>query len=277
MPHMKYVKAVIGIIIAAWLVTIIMGSRIKPGGWFFPVRVNINEPLWVWVHITAPGRATTLQNVLDTRYAELEHAWFSRNQEQIAAAQTALQKTTETVLMYVQEYTSAGDYKVADSLAAFSISMASIHGQVLETLITHGAVAQTMTDVAPVKEAASALQDARAEETKKFAMAYSKEDLVRGIDAQLSATRDLQDVVQVELRNANSLLQPEQKAVLSAILAETQAGYELAKNKLGIDQYVESFVLANTTQGRLQEVRVALRATRDFGVPVIPVEKLPAK
>lgn len=277
MHGMKYIKALIGIIIAVWLVTMIMGSRIKPGGWFFPVRVNINEPLWVWVHITAPGRATTLQNVLDTRYVELEHAWFARDQKQIVAAQAALQRTTETVLTYVQEYTSAGDYKVADSLAVFSISMASIHGQVLETLITHGAVAQTMPDVAFVKGSILALQDARTEEVKKFATAYSKEDLVRGIDAQLSATRDLQDVTQGELRDASSLLQPEQKAALTTMLADTQASYELAKSKLGIDQYVESFVVASTTQGRLQEIRVALRATRDFGVPVIPVEKLPAK
>lgn len=268
---MKYIKIICGIVIGFWLATMIMGSRIKPGSWLFPVRVYINEPVWVWVHITAQGRALALQNVLDTRYAELEHAWFSRNQEQIAAAQTALQKTTETVLMYVQEYTNAGDYKVADSLAAFAVSMASIHGQVLETLITHGAVAQTMADVAIVKEAAFALQDARVEEMKKFATAYSKEDLVRGIDAQLSATRDLQDAVQGELRNASSFLQPEQKEVLAAILVDTQASYELAKNKLGIDLYVESFVLANTILGRLQEVRVALRASREFGVPVTPV------
>jgi hypothetical protein len=128
-----------------------------------------------------------------------------------------------------------------------------------------------MADVAIVKEAAFALQDARVEEMKKFATAYSKEDLVRGIDAQLSATRDLQDAVQGELRNASSFLQPEQKEVLAAILVDTQASYELAKNKLGIDLYVESFVLANTILGRLQEVRVALRASREFGVPVTPV------
>lgn len=270
---MKYIKAVVGVIIAVWLVTMIMGSRVRPGSWLFPLRTGVNEPFWVWIHITAPGRAATLQDILDTRYTELERAWFSRDQKQISAAQAALQRTSEAVVSAIQNYTIAGDYKVADSLAAVSISMASVHGQVLEALVTHGAVAQTSADVVFAKDIAEVLQSMRADEIKKFTTAFSKEDLVKGIDGRLKETQALQEEVRNELRNADSLLQPEQKAALSAILTETQAAYESARNKLGGDQYVEGFVLADTTLGRLHEVRIAIRATQEFGVPVIPAVK----
>lgn len=268
---MKYIKAVVGIIVAVWLITMIMGGRVRPGSWLFPLRTAVNEPFWVWIHITAPGRAATLQTVLDMRYTELAHAWFSRDQKQITAAQAALQHTNEAVVSAIQNYTIAGDYKVADSLAAISISMARIHGQVLDALVTQGAVAQTPADVVFAKDTAEVLQSIRTDEIKKFSTAFSKEDLVKGIDGRLKDTQTLQEEVRDELREVDSLLQPEQKTVLSAILTETQAAYELARNKLGGDEYVESFVLADTTQGRLLEVRIAIRATKEFGVPVIPV------
>lgn len=269
---MKYIKIICGVLIGFWVVTMIMGSYIKPGSWFFPVRTNVNEPLWVWVHITAPGRASALQGVLDTRYAELEHAWFARDEKQIIAAKKSLLNTNDVVMSAVQGYATAGDYKVADALASFAISMARIHGQVLETLVTHGAVAQTMVDVGFAKDTALAMQGVRVEEIKKFSRAASKEDLVRGIDGQLNKTRDLQDIAQSDFNDAASLLQPAQKDTLANILVETKAGYEEAKSKLGIDQYVESFVQANTVQARISEVRVAIRATKEFGVPVTPSE-----
>lgn len=269
---MKYIKVILGVLIAVWVATMVMGSRIKPGSFFYPMRTAINDPLWVWVHITAPGRATALEGVLNTRYAELEHAWFARDEKQIIAAKKSLLDTNDVVMSAVQGYATAGDYKVADSLASFAISMARIHGQVLETLVTHGAVAQTMADVGFAKDAALAMQAVRVEVIKKFSMASSKEDLVRGIDAQLNKTRDLQDAAQSEFNDATSVLQPAQKDTVANILVETKAGYEEAKSKLGIDQYVESFVQANTVQARISEVRVAIRATKEFGVPVIPSE-----
>lgn len=269
---MKYIKIIIGLLVLMWVATMIMGSRLKPGSLFYPVRTAINEPLWVWVHITAPGRAAALEGVLDTRYTELEHAWFARDEKQITAAKKSLLETSDTVMSAVQGYSTAGDYKVADSLAAYAVGMARIHGQVMETLVTHGAVAQTLADAVFAKDAALAMQAVRVEEIKKFSMTSSKEDLVRGIDAHLNKTHDLQDLAQSELNDASSLLQVAQKAACSDVLAETRAGYEEAKNKLGIDQYMESFIQANTVQARISEVRVAIRATKAFGVPVVPSE-----
>lgn len=269
---MKYIKFIIGFLVLIWVATMIMGSRLKPGSLFYPVRTAINEPLWVWVHITAPGRASALKGMLDTRYTELEHAWFARDEKQIAAAKKALLDTNDVVMSAVQGYATAGDYKVADSLAAYAVGMARIHGQVMETLVAQGAVAQTLADAVFAKDAAFAMQAVRVAEIKKFSMASAKEDLVRGIDAQLNATHDMQDIAESELRDANTLLQPAQKEALGNVLAETKAGYDMAKSKLEIDQYVDSFVQANTVQARITEVRIAIRATKEFGVPVVPSE-----
>lgn len=267
---MKYIKVFVGILLAIWVGTLTMGNRIRPGNVLYPVRVYINDPLWVWVHITAPGRAATLRGLLDIRYADLEHAWFAQDAKQTSAAEQALQNTNEAVLAAIEDYASSGNYKVADSLATISESIAKAHEQVFNSLVTHGAVMQTSANLAFVKGAVQALDSARIAERQKFAKSFSKEDLVRGIDDALRDTRNLQERVQAEFTEAASVLQPDQKQALKDILMETQAGYDSAKTKLDTDQYVDSFMLANTMQGRLQEVHIAIRATQDFGVPVTP-------
>ncbi len=268
---MKYIKIIFLLLVLAYVVSIPLAIQARPSGFLYGLETKINEPVWVWVNITGPARAETLARQLDQRYAEIESAWFSKNSAEEKSARVALDITVGRVIATIISDTRSGDYKSADTLAANSVSITSIHKQVLKALIDNDTTRSGL-DIMFMQNNLSAFEQFRSDIDKQFRDAYQQQNLVKGIDGKISLLDQTNKITRQALTDAQNMLRPEQYATLTDALAATTELYTTAQNYVGKDFYVDGYITASTAIARYKEINTAITASENFSVSVLPAQ-----
>lgn len=263
---MKYVKAFIILVVIVWLSTAPVAMRARPGSILHRVNIVVNEPLWAWVHITQDGRARTVEQQYAQRYTDIEKAWNSKEAWQEPWAYKAEDKTAGRVIAQINSAIAAADYKVADTLAAHALAMGRGHKQVLTALSEKTTVGKTAADVAFMDTRINALSALRQSIAPKFATAYSRTELVKGIDDKLIQLDNYITTADTQLQDADAALGDSQRLAIQNSLRYSKSFQAMAKDALAHDQYVEAYRYANEAEGYAIEISTVIAATQEFDI-----------
>lgn len=267
---MKYIKAVVLLILVAWIATAPVANKARPGSLMYRLAVTVNEPVWVWMHITNPGRAETVEGQLDKRYWDLEQAWESGESWQVEWAVKAEKMTAQRVMRQLQRVEKNGDHKTADSLAGHAVAITRAHKQVLSTLVAKPDFPKYGEDIFFMDSRLDALGQMRQRILQNFAKAYDRAGLVRGIDDKLIALDLAVSGAAERLAQNKSQLLDTQHAALEQTIAYAGSLQGQAKTHVGTDQYVEAFRVATDAEGYAHEAVTVIAASKEFGVTVMP-------
>jgi hypothetical protein len=263
---MKYIRAFIIFVLIVWLATAPFAMHARPGSLLYRINVTVNEPVWAWVHITQQGRSETVEEQMKTRYVELERAWVDKVDWQQEWVKKAELLTAERVVNRIGGAIEANDYKVADTLASHALAIARAHKQVLASLITQPGFGKDKQDIAFLDDRLLVLQSMYDDIAKKFAVAYTKTELVRGVDVKMTELDNYITDAQVAMQNSDALLNDQERVSLQDTLNRAKALRSLSKDRLAQDNYVEAYRFANLAQGYALEVSIIVEATQNFGV-----------
>lgn len=273
---MKYIKALIIFIAIVWLATAPIAMHARPGSILHRVNIIVNEPVWAWIHITQDGRADTIEQQYEHRYADIEHAWNSKEAWQEPWAYKAEDATAGRVIAQINNAIAAQDFKVADTLAAHTLAIARGHKQVLLALVAKSGLGKTVADVAFMDVRLNALTDLRQSIASRFAIAYSKTELVKGIDDKLIQLDTYITTADTQIQDANMAIGDTERLAIQNTLQYAKNLQAMAKDKLAGDQYVDAYRYANEAEGYAKEVSIVVTAAQEFGVH-IPTSFLPVQ
>lgn len=273
---MKYLKAFIILVIIVWLATAPIAMRARPGSILHRINIIVNEPVWAWIHITQDGRADTIELQLEQRYTDIERAWNSKEAWQEPWAYRAEDATAGRVVAQIDSAIAAADYKVADTLTAHAIALARGHKQVMLALVSKPGVGKTVANVAFMDTRINALTTLRQIIAQKFATAYSRTELVKGIDDKLIQLDAYVATADTELQAADAVVGDTERLAIQNTLRYAKALQATAKDSLAGDQYVDAYRYANDAEGYAKEVSIVVAAVQEFGMH-IPTSFVPVQ
>mgnify|MGYP000517620380 FL=1 len=265
---MKYFKALIVFIAIVWLSTAPIAMRARPGSILHRVNALINEPVWAWIHITQDGRADTVEQQFEHRYTDIEHAWDSKEAWQEPWAYKAEDLTTGRVISQINSAMAAQDFKVADTLSAHAFAIARGHKQVMLALVAKPGLGKTVADVSFIDVRLNALTELRQVIAQKFATAYSKTELVKGIDDKLIQLDTYIATADTQVQDANTAIGDTERLAIQNTLTYAKNLQAMAKDKLAADQYVDAYRYANDAEGYAKEVSIVVTAGQEFSVHI---------
>lgn len=274
---MKYLKGFIVLLLLAWAVSVPIATDARPGSILNRLQVVVNDPIWEWIHITAEGRGKTIEQQMNKRYADIERAWASQEQWQMDWALKAEAMTFSRAQSLLRSTASEANYKVADTLASHGGAIVRAHRQVMFAMQTKPEYAKSAASLEFMNERYATLEDARVDIENAFAKAFDREILVRGIDDKLTAV-DL-DIAKTQdlLSQKESALSERQRLAIQNTISYARSLQAGARNKVGLDQYVDAYRQANDAQGYTAEAIIVLRAIDMYGLDVVPTTPDPTK
>lgn len=217
-----------------------------------------------------------MEKQLEQRYTDIEHAWNSKEAWQEPWAYKAEDATAGRVIAQIHSAIAAQDFKVADTLTAHALALSRGHKQVMLGLITKPGIGKTAADVTFMDTRINALTELRQSIAQKFATAYSRTELVKGIDDKLIQLDTYVATADTDLQVADAVVGDTERLAIQNTLKYAKTLQAAAKDKLANDQYVDAYRYANDAEGYAKEVSIVVTAAQEFSIHT-PTSFLPVQ
>lgn len=265
---MKYIKFLVFLILLVWVVTAPFAMHARPGSMLYRLNVVVNEPVWEWLHITQQGRSEIVETQLANRYVELEQVWHDKVPWQQDWVVHAEDLTAGRTLDRLAGAISASDFKSADTLASHAIAITRAHKQVLTALVSTPGFGKTTDDILFMDVRLSSLTTLHDLISQRFATAYTKVELVRGVDAKMTELDQMVSDAQAAIASSDSTLIDSQRSSIQETLNRANALRAKARDFLAQDKYVEAYRYANLAEGYCMEINIVLTASQVYNLPI---------
>ncbi len=255
---MKLIKQFVLLVLAVWLVSVPFVSRVGAGSFLYEMKVMLNDPIFVFFQVTSQSRAERYLKQLDGALKEYVAATVRKDSTAKTKAENAVKIYLNRSKSHASRAENGGNYKVGDMVRAGTLGVLTGRIWAVQSIQELDNSVDTASELKFLYGLRDAVESDRSASRVRFASAYERVELVKGIDERIREAED-------ELKSVRSLGEQNKKNmrddVSAAFWSRLERGFKWvvsSQELVGKDRYVDAFTDADNASAVAHELGAVL-------------------